>query len=99
MKRSFALLAFILAFGDPLGKAEDKVHVVLDEEDRDVARQAGDDLEQFGAFSARDTGGRLVGKQDAWVRRERQGDLHQALFAVRQRMRGRQRVGTELQAA
>ena len=56
--------------------------VVLDEQHRDVARQAGDDLEQLGALVARHAGGRLVEQQHARAQRERERDLEQALAAI-----------------
>ena len=49
---------------DALGEAEHEVHVVLDEQDRDVARQLRDDAEELGALAGGNAGGGLVEQQD-----------------------------------
>src|SRR5574337_753931 len=50
---------------DPLGEAEHQVHVVLDQQDRHLARQRGDGLEQRAALAGGNAGGRLVEQQHA----------------------------------
>src|SRR5262245_37434938 len=45
---------------DAAGEAEDEVHVVLDEEDGDLLRQAGNGREQLGTLVARHAGCGLV---------------------------------------
>ena len=67
---------------DAAGEPEHDVHVVLDEQHGDVARQAGDGGEQLGALVARHAGGRLVQQQHLGLGGERQRDLQQPLLAV-----------------
>ena len=65
-------------------KAEDEVHVVLDEQHRDVPRQGRHRGEQFVPFRLRHAGGRLVEQQHARAAGEGDGDLEKPLLAVRQ---------------
>ena len=64
------------------GELEDQVHVVLDEDDRDVSRKRGDDREQLGTFRGRNTRGGLVEQQHFRPGRERQRDFQQTLLAI-----------------
>ena len=67
---------------DARGEAKDKLHVVLDEQHRDVARQAGDGGEQFARFprAARRPPARQATTPSAVSPGER--DFEQALLAV-----------------
>ena len=65
-----------------LAKPEHEVHVVLDEQHRDVLRQVVDRGEQLGALVARHAGGRLVEQQHLGLGRERERDFEQPLLAV-----------------
>src|SRR5215468_1019907 len=69
---------------DAAREAEHYVHVVLDEEHRDVARETGDRDEERRALVARHTRCRLVEQQHFRPRRERERDLEQPLLAVRE---------------
>ena len=66
------------------GEAEDHVHVVLDEQQRQIVGQAGHRLEDVAAFFLRHAGGRLVEQQHFRLGRERQRDFQQPLAAVGQ---------------
>ena len=55
---------------------------MLDEQHREVRRQPGDGVEQFGAFVTRDAGGRLVEQQHFRTGRQRERDLEKTLLAV-----------------
>ena len=67
---------------DPRGKAKHQLHVMLDEQHGDFARQTGNGGKQFLAFLARHAGCRLVEQQNLRARRKRERDLKQALLAV-----------------
>ena len=69
---------------DARGEAEHQLHVVLDEQHGDVAREAGDGGEQFRALLARHAGRRLVEQQHLRPGRQRQRDFEKALLAVGQ---------------
>src|SRR5256885_2862062 len=85
--------------GDPLGEAEDQIHVVLDDEDAPRAGQRGDAAEDLAALAGRDPRRRLVEQEDARPRGESDRDLDQALLAVRQATRHRSRVPLQAQLA
>src|SRR5213078_411870 len=80
---------------DALGKAKYEMHVVLDENDRHLARQLSDHSEELRAFGGRYAGGRIVEQQHRGSRRERQGYFPQSLLSVRQRARRRIGIGVE----
>ena len=85
---------------DALGEAEHELHVVLDEQDRDVAAAAPAMTPNSSALSAGGNAGRrLVEQQDPRPRGERQRDLDQPLLAVGQVARQRIGVGVEPQRA
>ncbi len=67
---------------DALGETKHGIHVVLDEQDRDVARQSGDHREQLGALPLRHSGGGLVEQQHLRPGGERERDLEEPLLAV-----------------
>src|SRR5215831_13510403 len=68
--------------GDAPREAEHQVHVVLDDEDRDVARQPVEHLEDAVGLERGHARRRLVEEQHARLEPERDRDLHQALLAV-----------------
>src|ERR1700680_4429841 len=68
--------------GNLLGELEYQVHVVLDEDDRDVPGKRGDDREQVRAFRGGNTRGGLVQQQHLRPGRERERDLQEALLAI-----------------
>src|SRR5262245_7335756 len=61
--------------GDPLGKPEHELHVVLDDEDCDVRRQPPEDLEDQLRFYLRHPRRRLVEQQHPRLQPERDRDL------------------------
>src|SRR5437879_4063117 len=69
---------------DTACETKDEVHVMLDEQHRDIRRQAGDDREQLGAFAARHAGGWLVKQQYLWLGCEGERDSTQPLAAAGQ---------------
>src|ERR1043166_684725 len=71
-------------YDDAARKPKHEVHVVLDEQHRDVAREVRDDLEQFLALVARDAGGGLIEQQHLRPGGERERDFEQALAAIGQ---------------
>jgi hypothetical protein len=75
LRRAFDQHAPAHQHDDAAREAEHQAHVVLDEEHRDVARQAGDGGENAGAFFARHAGGRLVEQQHLRLGRERERDF------------------------
>src|SRR5205823_7185436 len=64
--------------GDALREAEHEVHVVLDDQDRDVAGQGGEHLEDAPRVLRRHAGRRLVQQEDFRLEAERDRDLDQA---------------------
>src|ERR1700693_1090999 len=85
-------------YGNLLGELEYQVHVVLDEDDRDIPGKRGDDREQLRAFRGRNTRGRLVEQQHLRPRRERERNLQQTLLAVGKIARLDTRVALETQS-
>src|ERR1700736_291494 len=69
-------------YGNLLGELEYQVHVVLDEDDRDVPGKRGDDGEQLAALRGRNTRGGLVEQQHLRPGRERQRNFQQTLLAI-----------------
>src|SRR5260370_29796813 len=70
--------------GYSLSEVEDQIHIVLDEQYRDVVRQRGDTLEDVAAISGRNAGGRLVKKKNPGLAGYRHCDFEEALLAVGQ---------------
>ena len=68
-----------------VGEREHQIHVVLDQEHGDVARQGGDGGEDIVALAFGNAGGGLVEQQHARLGGNRDRDLEQALLAVGQR--------------
>jgi hypothetical protein len=63
---------------------EHKVHVVLDQEDRDVGWQSGEGGEDVLPLFLRHAGGGFVQQQHLRARRKREGDLQESLLTVRE---------------
>ena len=68
-----------------LRETEDELHVVFDEHQRDVRRQAADDLENLLALGFRNARCRFVEQQHFRPRGYGQRDFEQALLTVGQR--------------
>src|SRR5688572_12132710 len=83
-------LLAVVEHRDLLGHSHDHLHVVLDEEDGDLllVAQPPHELRELLGLLRVHAGRRLVEQQQLRVRRERAGDLHPALVAVRQERRG-----------
>ena len=71
---------------DPFADAHDNLHVVLDQQDRQVqvATQPGDELGHLAGLAGIHASGRLVQQQQLRVRRQRSRPLEPALIAIRQ---------------
>jgi hypothetical protein len=67
-----------------IGQPKDHVHVVLDDEDRERAIQAGDELGDARGLDRRHTGGRLVEEENARALRERDREFELATLAMRE---------------
>src|SRR5262249_22923751 len=67
---------------DAAGETEHHVHVVLDEQHGNVAREIGDDGKQLGAFALRHPRRRLVEQEHPRPGGERQRNLQEPLLAV-----------------
>src|SRR6202035_4993667 len=65
-----------------LGETEHKVHVVLDQEDRDVGWQSGEGGEDVLPLLLRYAGGGFVQEQHLRPCSQREGDLQESLLAV-----------------
>ena len=70
------------------GEAEHQVHVVFDQQHRDVGRQVAHGAQQFLALAGRHAGDRLVEQQHARLAGQRDGDLQQPALAVGQHAGG-----------
>src|SRR5712691_5632373 len=70
--------------GDALREAEHEIHVVLDDEDRDVLGQIVQHLQDAMRFQRWHARGGLVEEQHAGFQAERDRDFDQALLAVGQ---------------
>ena len=68
--------------GDPPRQAKHQIHVVLDDQQRDVGGEPFDRLDDATAFARRDAGRRLVEQQHLGREAERHRDLGQALPAI-----------------
>ncbi len=68
---------------DPLGEVEGHVHVVLDHDDRHVARNARDQPQHVAPLVDRQPGEGLVEEQYSWILGQRHGHLDAAALAVR----------------
>ena len=81
-----------------VGEIEHEVHVVLDQEDRDIGGESGKRREDVPPFVLGHPGGGFVEQQHARAGREREGDLQEPLLAVRQLPRRPAHVGLESEA-
>src|SRR5262245_62419655 len=70
--------------GDLFSKAENDVHIVLDDENGDVGIERRNDIENEMAFRRRYTRRRFVEEQHAWLLRERNRYFHQPMTPMRQ---------------
>ena len=75
-----------------LREPENDVHVVLDDQHRDIRVERGHHIEDEMALRRRHAGGRLVEQQHARLLRERDGDFHQPLAAIGQFAHQLQRI-------
>src|SRR3954463_106261 len=71
--------------GNRVRQVEHHVHVVLDQEDRELAVELHEKLGHFKRLAGGQTCRRLVEKKDARVARKPENDLELALFAVRKK--------------
>ncbi|MBS1171797.1 MAG: hypothetical protein H6R12_627, partial [Proteobacteria bacterium] len=73
--------------GDALRKPEHGVHVVLDQQQGRVARQAGDEFDHLFGFFRPESGHRFVQQQQPGPGRQRQRHFQSPLFAMSQASR------------
>src|ERR671923_1541690 len=66
---------------DAAREAKNHIHVVLDEEHGELAREIRYHRKKLGALVLRHAGRGLIEKQHAWARRERERDLEEPLLA------------------
>ena len=76
--------AALVEHGDPVGERQHLIDVVIDQDDREGPVEGADQVGDADALVRREAGQRLVEQQELGARRERQGDLEQALVAVGQ---------------
>ena len=67
-----------------LGDVEYDVHIVLDEEDGEVAIEVGEKSYHLRGLARREAGGRFIQEQDLWVAGEAEDDFELSLLAMRQ---------------
>ena len=67
-----------------IGDVEHDVHVVFDQQDRELWIELHQELGHLRGFARRKAGGRLVEQQDFRIAGEAEHDLELALLAVRQ---------------
>src|SRR5690348_12007083 len=67
---------------DALGEFQCHVHVVLDHDDSDVARDGQQQLVHVAALVDRETGKGFVEQQNFWILRQRHGDFDAATLPV-----------------
>src|SRR5215470_12879999 len=70
--------------GNMLGDVEYDVHIVLDEEDGEVAIEVGEKSYHFRGLARGEAGGRFIQEQDLRVAGEAEDDFELSLLAVRQ---------------
>src|SRR5499426_323630 len=69
---------------DVIGDVEHDVHVMLDQQDRQVGIEPHEEFCHLLRLARRQAGGRLVQQQDFWITGETENDLELALLAVRE---------------
>src|SRR5690242_21945967 len=69
---------------DLVGDAEDHVHVVLDQQDREGAVEPHEEFCHLLRLAGRESGGRLVAPQDFWVAGEAEDDVELTLLGMRE---------------
>ncbi len=82
----------LMEHGDAVGQREYLVDVVIDEHDGDRLAQGPDQVGHPHAIVGGETGERLVEQEQVRARRQGDGDLEQALVAMRQVARHRERL-------
>src|SRR5207244_11467171 len=65
----------LVEHGDAIGEAEDDVHVVFDDEERQRSIEPGDEGRDALGLGGRQSGGRLVDEQDPWPAGDGQREL------------------------
>src|SRR5216684_4427219 len=70
--------------GNMLGDVEYDVHIVLDEEDGEVAIEVGEKPYHLRGLARGEAGGRFIQEQDLRVAGEAEDDFELSLLAVRQ---------------
>ena len=83
----------VVEHGDPVGERAHHVHVVLDDQQRHVARQRLQHAGHALGLLGRHAGGRLVEEQEPRPGRQRDADLELALLAVGEAARRARRAG------
>src|SRR5262245_1661784 len=76
--------AAVVQHGHALDNAQGHIHVVLDDDEADVLRHRGEDLDQLRPLFGRQASGRLVTQAETRCAGQRQGDLELALLSVAQ---------------
>src|SRR5690349_25071218 len=85
--RAFGEDLAVVEAGDVIDEPERELHVVLDQDERQLARQRADQLGHGRALGGREAGGGLVEEQQARAPGERERELELALLAVGERAR------------
>jgi len=93
--RAFDQHAALDQNGDPLCNAKDQIHIVLDDQQRDVLWQPLDGLDDRAALARWYPGRRFVEQQNLGRQCERHGNLDQPLAAVGKHVNGAQRLIVE----
>src|SRR6185312_6684968 len=83
-RRAFGQDRALYQHGDAPRQAEHQIHVVLDDQQREVRRQVFDDVNDDAAFRRRHPGRRLVEQQHVRLEPERDRDLDETLTPIRQ---------------
>src|SRR6185295_15354113 len=82
--RAFLENAAVVQHCHALDDAQGHIHIVLDDDEADVLRHRGKDLDQLRPLRGRQAGGRLVEQDETRCAGQRQGDFELALLAVAQ---------------
>src|SRR5262245_20821259 len=92
VRRAFEDYVAAMEDGDAVGEAERHVHVVLDHQERYLARQPPDRLRDPLPLARREARARLVEEQHTGIRVERERELELAPLAVGKEARRRLRA-------
>ena len=85
LRQAFGDLAAVVQHHDAVRQLHDQVELVLDQQDRELALQAADDLQHFGGLGRVHAGGRLVEEEHTGFERERTRDLDAPAVGVGER--------------